>query len=185
MAELATRKRYSLNLITNLRDGTRIRVRTLRPRDSKDLLKGFAKLSLASRRFRFLSPIHKLTASQLRELTELDQYNQVAIAARAVDRPGRPGIGVARFVRLEQDAETAEFAITVIDEYQNRGVGTLLLRLLLEAARRVGIRTLRGFVLSDNLSMIRVLEKFGAAFSGAWDNTLRADLTVPVLSPAS
>ena len=172
-------KKYSLNIVTRLQDGTRLLVRTLRPSDREDLLAGFARLSFASRRFRFLSPIRKLTAAQARDLTEVDQLNHVAIAARELGRAGKPGIGVARFVRTEQDPAVAEFAITVIDDYQNRGLGTLLLQLLLAAAPMVGLSTLRGFVLADNTRMLRLLEKFGASFLRAADGTLVADVPVP------
>jgi RimJ/RimL family protein N-acetyltransferase len=174
-----TLKRYVLRRRTKLRDGTPILVRSLRPTDAEELLRGFARLSDGSRRFRFLSPVHKLTQEQVRELTEVDQHDHVAIAARDESCPEHPGIGVARFVRLDQDPKVAEFAITVIDDYQHRGLGTLLLKQLLRAAQALRVRTLRGFLLADNLAMIQLLQKFGATLRRAWDNTLRADLPVP------
>jgi RimJ/RimL family protein N-acetyltransferase len=183
MSSPATQKRYSLHRRAQLRDGTPILVRTLQPEDAEELLRGFARLSACSRRFRFFSPLHKLSPEQVRELTDVDQHDHVAIAARDESRPDHPGIGVARFVRLEQDPAVAEFAITVIDEYQHRGLGTLLLKLLLEAAQALQVRTLRGFLLADNLAMIQLLRKFEATWRRAWDNTLRADLPVPL--PAS
>jgi RimJ/RimL family protein N-acetyltransferase len=170
MSGPATLKRYHLNRRARLRDGTPILVRTLQPGDRAELARGFARLSPGSRRFRFLAPLHKLSPERLRELTEVDQHDHVAIAARDESRPDHPGIGVARFVRLEQDAGVAEFAITVIDEYQNRGLGTLLLKL-------------RGFLLADNLAMLHLLRRFEATWRRAWDNTLGVDLTVPL--PAS
>jgi GNAT superfamily N-acetyltransferase len=176
MGGQAILKRYSLHRHVRLQDGTPILVRNLRPGDAEELLRGFARLSAGSRRFRFLSPLHKLSPKQVHELTDVDQHDHVAIAARDESRPDHPGIGVARFVRLEQDPEVAEFAITVIDDYQRRGLGTLLLKAL-------RVRTLRGFLLADNLAMLQLLRKFGATMVRAWDNTLRADLIVP--RPAS
>jgi RimJ/RimL family protein N-acetyltransferase len=183
MSSPVNKKRYSLHRRAQLRDGTPILVRTLQPEDAEELLRGFARLSACSRRFRFLSPLHKLSPEQVRELTDVDQHDHVAIAARDESRPDHPGIGVARCVRLEQDPAVAEFAITVIDEYQHRGLGTLLLKLLLEAAQALQVRTLRGFLLADNLAMIQLLRKFEATWRRAWDNTLRVDLPVPL--PAS
>jgi RimJ/RimL family protein N-acetyltransferase len=179
MGGKAALKRYSLNRRARLRDGTPILVRCLQPEDAEELLRGFARLSVCSRRFRFLSPIHKLSSEQVRELTDVDQHDHVAIAARDESRPDHPGIGVARFVRLEKDPAVAEFAITVIDEYQHRGLGTLLLRFLLKAAQALQVRTLRGFLLADNLAMLQLLHKFKATWRRAWDNTLRVDLPVP------
>ncbi len=183
MSGQATLKRYVLRRRARLRDGTPILVRSLRPADAEELLRGFARLSACSRRFRFLSPLHKLSPERVRELTDVDQHDHVAIAARDESRPEHPGIGVARFVRLEQEPRVAEFAITVIDDYQHRGLGTLLLKQLLKAAQALRVRTLRGFLLADNLAMIQLLQKFGATLRRAWDNTLRADLPVP--RPAS
>ena len=178
MSGQVTLKRFSLHRRARLRDGTPILLRTLQPEDREDLVRGFARLSASSRRFRFLAPLHKLTSAQVRELTEVDQRDHVAIAARDESRPDHPGIGVARFVRLEQEPEVAEFAITVIDDYQHRGLGTLLLKLLLKAAQAMQVRTLRGFLLADNLAMLQLLRKFEATWRRAWDNTLRADLPV-------
>ena len=180
MGPPATLKRYSLHRRARLRDGTPILVRNLRPNDAEELVRGFARLSVGSRRFRFLSPLHKLSPEQVHELTDVDQHDHVAIAARDESRPDHPGIGVARFVRLEQEPEVAEFAITVIDDYQHRGLGTLLLKLLLKAAQAMQVRTLRGFLLADNLAMIQLLRKFDATWRRAGDNTLRADLPVPL-----
>jgi RimJ/RimL family protein N-acetyltransferase len=179
----ATLKRYSVNRRARLRDGTPILLRTLQPEDAEELVRGFSRLSACSRRFRFLSPLHKLSPEQVRELTNVDQHDHVAIAARDESRPDHPGIGVARFVRLQQEPEAAEFAITVIDDYQHRGLGTLLLKQLLKAAQALQVRTLHGFLLADNLAMIQLLHKFKASLRRGWDNTLRADLPVP--RPAS
>jgi RimJ/RimL family protein N-acetyltransferase len=165
-------------LKTKLRDGTRILIRPLQLEDREDLVRGFEKLSMGSRRFRFLTPIRKLSQYQLRSLIEVDHLNHVAVGVKDIGRPGKPGIAVGRFVRLEEESLTAEFAITVIDEYQKRGLGTLLLELLLRAAQERGIEVLQGFLLDDNLAMIRLLERFGAVIKRDSGNVLQADLPV-------
>lgn len=165
-------------LKTKLRDGTKILIRPLQPDDRADLLHGFEKLSLDSRRFRFLTPIHKLSKSQISALVEVDHLNHVAFGVRDIGRRGQPGIAIGRFVRLEAEPSTAEFAITVIDEYQNRGLGTLLTALLVRTAHERGIEALRGFLLADNSTMIRLLEHFGAFIKRESGNVLQADLPV-------
>jgi RimJ/RimL family protein N-acetyltransferase len=169
---------------TRLRDGTKILIRPLLRTDREDILRGFEKLSLGSRRFRFLTPIHKLSPYQLSSLIDVDQMKHVAIGVRDTGRLGKPGIAVARFVRLDEEPSAAEFAITVIDEYQNRGLGTLLTGLLVKAAHERGIEVLRGFLLDDNLAMIRLLERFGAAIRRESGNVLQADLPVDRNAPA-
>jgi RimJ/RimL family protein N-acetyltransferase len=165
-------------LKTKLGDGTRILIRPLQLEDAADLVRGFAKLSMSSRRYRFLTPIRKLSKYQLSSLVEVDQQNHVAIGVKDIGRPGKPGIAVGRFVRMDENANTAEFAITVIDEYQSRGIGTLLLEILFRAARERGITVLRGYLLDDNRIMIRLLERFGAHIKRDSGNVLLADLPV-------
>ena len=165
-------------LKTKLPDGTRVLIRLLRPEDRAELVRGFEKLSMDSRRFRFMTPIRKLSQYQLSSLIEVDQQHHVAIGVRDIGSPGKPGIAIGRFVRLEEEPKTAEFAITVIDEYQNRGLGTLLTEILLKAAYERGIEVLRGFLLDDNGIMIKLLEHFGARIKRESGNVLRADLPV-------
>jgi RimJ/RimL family protein N-acetyltransferase len=164
-------------LKTKLRDGTRILIRPLQLEDRADLVRGFEKLSIGSRRFRFLTPIHKLSDYHLKALIEVDNQNHVAIGVKDIGRRGNPGIAVARFVRLEEP-RTAEFAITVIDEYQKRGLGTLLLEILVATAQDRGIGVLRGFVLDDNLAMLRLLKRYEASIKRDSGKVLQADLPV-------
>jgi len=165
-------------LKTKLRDGTKVLIRPLQRSDRNDLIRGFAKLSMGSRRFRFLSPIRKLSEYHLKSLIEVDQLNHVAIGVKDIGRLGKPGIAIGRFVRLEDEPTIAELAITVSDEYQNRGIGTLLTRLLMRVAFDRGIEVLRGFLLDDNLAMMRLLESFGARIKRETGNVLQADLPV-------
>ena len=165
-------------LKTKLRDGTKVLIRPLQRSDRNDLIRGFAKLSMGSRRFRFLSPIRKLSEYHLKSLIEVDQLNHVAIGVKDIGRLGKPGIAIGRFVRLEDEPTIAEFAITVSDEYQNRGIGTLLTRLLMRVAFDRGLEILRGFLLDDNLAMMRLLESFGARIKRETGNVLQADLPV-------
>ena len=153
-------------------------IRPLQLEDRAELVRGFEKLSMGSRRYRFMTPIHKLSNYQLKSLIEVDNLNHVALGVKDIGRRGKPGIAIARFVRLEEQSRTAEFAITVIDEYQNRGLGTLLLQLLMKTAQDRSIENLRGFLLDDNSAMIRMLKGFGAHIKRESGNVLQADLPV-------
>jgi len=178
MAKTVQREPIVFPIKTKLTDGTKVLIRPLQRSDRNDLLRGFAKLSIGSRRFRFLSPIRKLPEYQLRSLIEVDQLNHVAIGVKDIGCLGKPGIAIGRFVRLEDEPAIAEFAITVSDEYQKRGVGTLLTRLLMRIAFDRGIEVLRGFLLDDNRAMMRLLESFGARIERETGNVLQADLPV-------
>lgn len=163
-----------------LADGTRVILRPLVPGDGRRILEGFARMSSESRYRRFMSPVDELTPDMLRKLTEVDYVDHFAWAALARDEPGRPGVGVARYVRSDDDPEAAEAAVTVIDEYQRRGLGTLLLQALGAAALEHGIKRFRGFVLEENRPMLEILEESGARTSHDGAGTVRVEVDLPI-----
>lgn len=137
-------------------------MRPILPSDKRRLLKGFARLSEQSRQRRFLTSLDHLSERQLRYLTEIDYSDHMAWVALDASHPAQPGMGVARYVRLAEDPDTAEAAVTVVDEYQGRGIGTILLAELAHSARQHGIRRFRAYVLPDNVPMIEMLHGLGA-----------------------
>jgi GNAT superfamily N-acetyltransferase len=139
-----------------LRDGSRVQLRPVEPADKALLADGFARLSPESRYRRFLAPVPELSDAQLRYFTEVDHHDHEALAA--IDPSTGRGIGVARFIRLHDRPGVAEAAVTVADEWQNRGLGTLLLEALAERARREGITTFSGLLLATNHEMLELLE---------------------------
>jgi GNAT superfamily N-acetyltransferase len=161
-----------------LRDGSRIEVRPVRPDDKERLRQGFARLSAESRYRRFLTALDQLSDEQVRYLTEIDYADHMAWVALDPAQPGRPGVGVARYVRLPEDPAVAEAAVTVLDEYQGRGIGTILLRLLAGSAREHGIGAFRGYVLADNDPMVDILHDLGAAVTPEGP-LLRVDVPIP------
>ena len=145
----------------SLRDGARIVVRPIEPGDKGALVEGFEHLSERSRYRRFLSPTTRLTDAQLHYLTEVDHVDHEALIAFA-EETGEP-IGVARYVRFPDDPEEAEPAVTVVDEWQGRGVGTVLLDAITERARDAGVKRFVASVLADNKPMIAMLEHLGSS----------------------
>jgi GNAT superfamily N-acetyltransferase len=136
-----------------LEDGTRIRLRRVRPSDKRRLVDGLARLSLESRQGRFFSPKGHFTPQELRYLTEFDGVNHFAIGA--VELKGRrreegAGLGIARFVRLKEEPEVAEAAVVVLDAMQGRGIGHLLLERLVAAAIERGVKRFRSQMLARN-----------------------------------
>lgn len=161
-----------------LRDGTLVTVRPVVPSDREELRRGFLELSPESRYHRFLNPVAVPSEDLLTYLTTVDHENHVAICAtlESPDLKTERGIGIARFVRLNRD--TAEGAITVVDDMQRRGVATVLLRELLRAAQVRGIKTLRAEVLADNASMRAILERAGAEEVERTDETIAYELAI-------
>ncbi len=146
---------------TTLREGTPVLIRPIRPDDKPLLADGFSRLSEESRVRRFLAPVAQLSDAMLAYLTELDGVDHFAWMAVHADHPDL-GLGVARYVRMMDEPTVAEAAITVVDEYQGRGLGTVLLGLLAARARDNGITSFRAYVLEENAPMLDLLEDLGS-----------------------
>ncbi len=145
-----------------LRDGTPLLVRRIRPDDKRLLEVGLRQLSDRSVQRRFLSPKRKFSRAELRYLTELDGRSHVALVAESPTQPGRRLIGVARFVRLHDDPEAAEAAIVVADDWQGRGVGSMLAREVAARARGLGIKRFTATIAGDNVPAHRLLHNLNA-----------------------
>ena len=145
-------------MVMRLRDGTRLLVRHIRPTDKQLLKAGFEHLSDETRRRRFLAPKPRLTASDLRYLTEVDGRDHVALIAVSFEDWTR-AVAVARYVRLPDDPATAEVAVTVDDDYQGRGIGSRLATMLADEARANGIERFTAEILPDNLPAQRLMRR--------------------------
>jgi GNAT superfamily N-acetyltransferase len=137
-----------------LRDGSRIRIRQGHRSDRELLVRGFQRLTPESRYRRFLTPVSQLSGEMVRYLTEIDHHDHEAMIA--LDERTGEGIGVARYVRNRKRPDTAEVAVTVIDEWQGRGVGTLLLEVICGRAREEGIESFTALMLATNQEMMDV-----------------------------
>ncbi|HUO72028.1 MAG TPA: GNAT family N-acetyltransferase [Solirubrobacteraceae bacterium] len=142
-----------------LRDGSRVRVRQGHSSDRDLLLRGFARLSAESRYRRFLAPKPELSEANIHHLTEIDHHDQEAMIA--LDEATGEGIGVARYVRNSERPDAAEVAVTVIDDWQGRGLGTLLLEVISARAREEGITTFTALMLATNKEMMDVITALG------------------------
>jgi RimJ/RimL family protein N-acetyltransferase len=143
-------------------DGTDIALRPLRPGDGALLAAGFERLSTRSRYRRFLSPVPRLTDSMLTYLTSVDGFDHRAWGA-VIDEPAGPvGAGIVRWVRSREDPAVADMAVTVIDDYQGRGLGGLLQDVAVLDAFAFGVERFEGLVLGENISSRRMLARAGA-----------------------
>lgn len=160
-----------------LRDGSKAYLRPIHPEDRELLLEGFERLSPESRYTRFLAPKSTLTDRELDYLTNVDGQNHFAIVAFSRNLLGREeGLGVGRFVRLADKPDTAEPAVTVADDQQGKGLGTILLDRLCEAAWERGIRWFRSELLAKNTVMREVIEDISpeASFKHVGDGVMAA-----------
>jgi RimJ/RimL family protein N-acetyltransferase len=137
----------------------RIEIRPIRPEDREVLADGVRRMSAESRYRRFFSPLDHLSEQQLTYLTEVDHHDHEALVA--LEEGTRQGIGVARFVRSENDPENAEVAVAVADDWQGRGIGGELLHRLTERAREEGVKRFSASTLEENRPMRHLLAELG------------------------
>ena len=142
-----------------LRDGSCVRLRQCHRKDKKLLLRGFDQLSDESRYRRFLAGMPELSDAMVDYLTEIDHHDHEAIVA--LDEQTGAGVGVARYVRDPERPAVAEMAVTVIDDWQQRGLGTQLLAVLSARARNEGIKSFTALMLATNREMMELLERLG------------------------
>jgi GNAT superfamily N-acetyltransferase len=149
------------------------------------LCRGFERLSPESRYRRFLAAKTRLSEAELAYLTEVDCHDHFAIGAASVDASGHEeGLGIARFIRSRRDPRVAEVAVAVVDDWQGKGLGTLLLLRLVAAARERGVERFSGQVLASNEALCDVLAQIPRgvrARADAGELTVEVDLPdIPV-----
>ncbi len=148
-----------------LEGGQVVVLRHIQPSDATELRRAFRALSPETRYRRFFGALTDLDDASLRYLTCVDGKDHVAIIAtmESLDLKTERGVGVARFVRSKSDPRVAEAAVIVVDDMQQRGIGTHLTNALAHAARERGIDSFRCEVLESNDVVVRALRDAGAS----------------------
>lgn len=161
-----------------LRGGERITIRPIGPGDKELLRAGFERLGRESRYRRFLAPKDALSDKDVAYFTEVDHRDHEALIALS---PDGDLVGVARYVRLAERPEAAEFALTVADDWQGRGVATELLRRLVPRARAAGIAFCHATCLASNVDLIELLEELGPVVERRVEaGVLELDVSLPL-----
>ena len=102
-----------------LRDGRPLRFGPITPAARSVIERAIAKLSPETSRRRFFTVRYRLSDAELDALTDLDGVDRFAVGASVRDSDGAiEGVGVARYVRDDEDVEAAEVAVVVVDAYQ-------------------------------------------------------------------
>ncbi len=150
-----------------LADGTGALIRHVTAADAPRLKQGFRLISALARRRHFPGDdVKELGEEQLKALQQVDGKNYVIWGAMNTAKPDEPGIGIARYRRIESEPDAADVAITVLDQYQGTGAGLLLHACLHCTARHNGIRSFYYDVAGQNVRFIRHLKSLGAEHIG-------------------
>lgn len=167
MAELLDKEK-SYTLI----DGTVIFVR-LQTRDDVQYMKeAFNKLSNTSKRLRYFSIAKAISDKDWEHYLDTDNSSRVAIVAYKRINDEVYGLAVARYFRTPDNPEVAEAGITVIDEYQHKGIGKILLDHLSEHARQNGINYFRAEIQESNSNILNMMKNLPHSTKRIEDNIL-------------
>jgi GNAT superfamily N-acetyltransferase len=143
-----------------LHDGTLVVVRPIHADDTELERRFIQALSPSSRRFRFLETMNSPSDTLLKQMTVINPSTDAAYVA-VIDEGGQQReIGVARF-SARPDGHDCEFAVTVSDDWQNKGLGTLLMKRLMEVAKARGIEAMHSSDAADNTRMRQFAEHLG------------------------
>lgn len=147
------------SVIEKLRDGRTVEIRSVRPEDRSAMERAIRRGSPQSLYRRFFAVKREFTDKEADFFLKIDFVRHVALVA-VVEENDKPTIVAgARYV-AGQPGE-AEVAFSVVDEYQGKGLGTLLMRHLANIAINAGYKTLNAEVLAENAPMLKVFEKCG------------------------
>ncbi|HYT47157.1 MAG TPA: GNAT family N-acetyltransferase, partial [Burkholderiales bacterium] len=141
-----------------LRDRRKVKVRPIRPEDAELEQRFFNGLSERSRYQRFMERMRELPPNLLARFTQLDYDRELALVA--LHPENEDFIAVGRYAP-NPDGVSAEFALTVADAWQGKGVGRALLERLCDAARNAGYKALYGYILDANREMLDLAERLG------------------------
>jgi acetyltransferase len=155
---------YPAHLVQRLalRDGSAVTVRPIRPEDARIEQDFVRNLSSESRYYRFMDSVRELSPGMLQHFIQVDYVRHMALIAVSERDGAEVQVGVARYV-VDQSGLSCEFSIVIADEWQRRGLGERLMRLLMDTARSAGVRWMYGEVLAGNQRMLKLTAKLNFA----------------------
>jgi acetyltransferase len=107
---------------------------------------------------RFFAPVRQFTHSFIARFTQIDYAR--AMAFIAIEEPSGRMLGVVR-LHANANYDSGEYAILVRSDLKGRGLGWLLMQMIIDYARAEGIRTIEGQVLRENTTMLAMCRELG------------------------
>jgi acetyltransferase len=153
-----------------MKDGAEVVIRPIRPEDEPLMARFHEPLSERSVYLRYFYPMklsQRIEHERLSRISFIDYDREMALVAeRQNPETGQPEIIAAgRLIKI-YGTDDAEYAILVQDAYQRQGLGTELLRRLLDVGRKEGVKQIFGSILNDNTDMLGVTEHLGFKLQG-------------------
>jgi acetyltransferase len=158
---VSTKSNPCSETIHAIRDGFSYCIRPIAKDDRESLIELFNQLSPENRYLRFAHAISKLPDAFLEDVLELDYKKEMALVAVITHNDSiEKIIGIARYVAKESE-DICEFSISVGDEYATHGVGTNLMKRLINHAQQQNLKKMIGYILNDNIKMLKMVKELG------------------------
>ena len=145
-----------------LRDETKVLVRPVRPEDEPLYGPFFSAVTQQDLRLRFFAPVKEFGHAFIARLTQIDYAR--AMAFIAIEEASGMMLGVVR-LHADVNYDSGEYAILVRSDLKGRGLGYLLMQMIIEYARAEGLKTIEGQVLSENTAMLAICRELGFAIA--------------------
>jgi len=162
-------------------DNQPVTIRPIRPEDEPLMIefhKTLSERSVQLRYFGALSLEQRTMHERLRRVCFVDYDREIALVAEQKDREGHSRLlGVGRLIK-EHGTGEAEFAVLVGDPWQGKGLGTELLKLLVQIGRKERVRRIVGHIASENTLMKRVSEEVGFTLRRDSNDAWRAEINL-------
>lgn len=161
-----------------IKDDLIIFIRPLMKEDRKAFINAFSKLSDKTKQLRFLTSTDALSEKEFDYLVNVDHENHVAYCAFHNQKGEDVGVGVARYIKSIKKPNTAEIAVTIVDEFQGIGIGKLLIQNIVEHAKKHGIEKLVANAYYFNNTILNIVSKFPYEITGSSDGVLTIEIDI-------
>jgi acyl-CoA hydrolase/RimJ/RimL family protein N-acetyltransferase len=157
-----------LETVQILNDGTELVFRPVKPTDEAALSEMLYSLSPTSLRTRYMTHTMTFPHKDVQQLANIDYINNLAIVGTVPGVSGEEIVAIAQYF-LDPKTKSAEIAFIVQDEWQQKGMGTLLLQYLCRIAKQRGIKSIYAKVLPTNKAMLAVFYNSGYKINTEFD----------------
>lgn len=158
---------YKENVL--LKNGQGIVIEPAKPEDIPCVESFMSRVSRESLQMRFMAAVSQVSLNVIKDLCSSDFKINGCLLAKTTDDTGSKVIGMGNYLAAG-NSNSAELALLIEDEYQGRGIGTLLLERLAGLAAANGFVEFEAEVLSDNQTMINVFKSSGFQTHQVWDS---------------
>ena len=167
-----------ITIHTRLENGHPVCIRQIREDDAELMRAGIGQMSDRSRYLRFFSGARTPPDWVIERLTEVDGHDHIAWGAIDHAREDKPAIGAVHAFREEDDPDSAEFSVGVLDAYHGLGLGKLLTATILLDARAHGLREFSVNILGENASARDFTRSLGGEYERMEDGVMTYDLDI-------